>query len=109
MGLGEGSYSQVELLSPKELDCFQHGTYKSHHGGSYMYHAENNQVLLGIVIPLDYKNPHLSPYDEFQKWKSHSGIRKYLKGGKRLSYGARALIKGGLQSLPSMDFPENPC
>lgn len=63
-------------------------------GGSYMYHAENNQVLLGIVIPLDYKNPHLSPYDEFQKWKSHSGIRKYLKGGKRLSYGARALIKG---------------
>ena len=57
------------------------------------------------MIPLDYKNPHLSPYDEFQKWKSHSGIRKYLKGGKRLSYGARALIKGGLQSLPSMDFP----
>lgn len=74
-------------------------------GGSYMYHAENNQVLLGIVIPLDYKNPHLSPYDEFQKWKSHSSIKKYLKGGKRLSYGARALIKGGLQSLPSMDFP----
>ena len=74
-------------------------------GGSYMYHAENNQVLLGIVIPLDYKNPHLSPYDEFQKWKSHSSIKKYLKGGKRLSYGARALIKGGLQSLPSMNFP----
>ena len=74
-------------------------------GGSYMYHAENKQVLLGLVVPLDYKNPHLSPYDEFQKWKTHPSIKKYLKKGKRLSYGARALIKGGLQSLPSMDFP----
>ena len=74
-------------------------------GGSYMYHAENKQVLLGLVVPLDYKNPHLSPYDEFQRWKTHPSIKKYLKKGKRLSYGARALIKGGLQSLPSMDFP----
>ena len=74
-------------------------------GGSYMYHAENKQVLLGLVVPLDYKNPHLSPYDEFQSWKTHPSIKKYLKKGKRLSYGARALIKGGLQSLPSMDFP----
>ena len=74
-------------------------------GGSYMYHAENKQVLLGLVVPLDYKNPYLSPYDEFQRWKTHPSIKKYLKKGKRLSYGARALIKGGLQSLPSMDFP----
>ena len=73
-------------------------------GGSYMYHADRNQVLVGLVIPLDYENPHLSPYDEFQKWKSHSGVKKYLKNGKRLTYGARALIKGGLQSLPSMEF-----
>ena len=74
-------------------------------GGSYMYHAENKQVLLGLVVPLDYKNQHLSPYDEFQRWKTHPSIKKYLKKGKRLSYGARALKKGGLQSLPSMDFP----
>ena len=74
-------------------------------GGSYMYHAENKQVLLGLIVPLDYSNPHLSPYDEFQKWKSHPDIKKYLKNGKRLSYGARALIKGGLQSMPSMEFP----
>ena len=73
-------------------------------GGSYMYHADKNQVLVGLVIPLDYENPHLSPYDEFQKWKAHSGVKKYLKNGKRLTYGARALIKGGLQSLPSMEF-----
>ena len=73
-------------------------------GGSYMYHADKNQVLVGLVIPLDYENPHLSPYDEFQKWKSHSNVKKYLKNGKRLTYGARALIKGGLQSLPSMEF-----
>ena len=63
-----------------------------------MYHAENNQVLLGLVVPLDYENPHMSPFDEFQKWKTHAGIKKYLKNGKRLAYGARALIKGGLQS-----------
>ena len=74
-------------------------------GGSYMYHAENKQILLGLIVPLDYSNPHLSPYDEFQKWKSHPDIKKYLKNGKRLSYGARALIKGGLQSMPSMEFP----
>ena len=57
------------------------------------------------MIPLDYKNPHLSPFDEFQKWKTHPSIKKYLEGAERLSYGARALIKGGLQSLPKLDFP----
>ena len=64
--------------------------------GSYFYHGENNEAYVGYVIPLDYKNPHLSPFDEFQKWKTHPSIKKYLEGGERLSYGARALIKGGL-------------
>jgi len=73
--------------------------------GSYFYHGENNEAYIGYVIPLDYKNPHLSPFDEFQKWKTHPSIKKYLEGGERLSYGARALIKGGLQSLPKMEFP----
>ncbi|MDA9212515.1 electron transfer flavoprotein-ubiquinone oxidoreductase [Gammaproteobacteria bacterium] len=73
--------------------------------GSYLYHGENNEAYIGYVIPLDYKNPSLSPFDEFQKWKTHPAIKKYLEGGERLSYGARALIKGGLQSLPKMQFP----
>ena len=73
--------------------------------GSYFYHGENNEAYVGYVIPLDYKNPHLSPFDEFQKWKTHPSIKKYLEGAERLSYGARALIKGGLQSLPKLDFP----
>ena len=75
------------------------------YGGSFCYHAENNQVFIGYVIGLDYKNPHLSPYDEFQRFKTHSSISKLLKGGKRLSYGARALIEGGIQSLPQMYMP----
>ena len=73
--------------------------------GSYFYHGENNEAYIGFVIPLDYENPHLSPFDEFQRWKTHPVIKKYLKNGERISYGARALIKGGLQSLPKMDFP----
>ena len=73
--------------------------------GSYFYHGENNEAYIGFVIPLDYKNPHLSPFDEFQRWKTHPSIKKYLNGGERISYGARALIKGGLQSLPKMEFP----
>ena len=73
--------------------------------GSYFYHGENNQAYIGYVVPLDYKNPHLSPFDEFQQWKHQSSINKYLKGGSRVSYGARALIKGGYQSRPKMSFP----
>ena len=73
--------------------------------GSYFYHGENNEAYIGFVIPLDYQNPHLSPFDEFQRWKQHPVIKKCLTNGERLSYGARALIKGGLQSLPKMDFP----
>ena len=72
---------------------------KNTYGGSFVYHAENKQVFLGYVIGLDYKNPHLSPFDEFQRFKTHPAIKKY-RWGKRISYGARALIEGGLQSLP---------
>ena len=75
------------------------------YGGSFMYHAENKQVFLGYVIGLDYKNPHLSPYDEFQRFKTHPAIKKIIEGGKRISYGARALIEGGFQSLPKMFMP----
>ena len=74
----------------------------STYGGSFMYHAENKQVFLGYVIGLDYKNPHLSPFDEFQRFKTHPAIKKIIEGGKRISYGARALIEGGFQSLPRM-------
>ena len=72
--------------------------------GSYCYHGKNNQLYIGYVVPLDYKNPYLSPYDEFQQWKHHSRISKLLKGGTRVAYGARALIKGGYQSRPKMSF-----
>ena len=72
------------------------------YGGSFCYHAENNQIFVGYVIGLDYKNPHLSPYDEFQRFKTHPSIKKIFTGGKRISYGARALIEGGIQSLPKM-------
>jgi len=75
------------------------------YGGSFMYHAENKQVFLGYVVGLDYKNPYLSPFDEFQKFKTHPSIKTFLEAGKRISYGARALIEGGLQSLPKMYMP----
>ena len=75
------------------------------YGGSFMYHAENKQIFLGYVIGLDYQNPHLSPFDEFQRFKTHPAIKKVIEGGKRISYGARALIEGGLQSLPKMFMP----
>ncbi|MDA9706932.1 electron transfer flavoprotein-ubiquinone oxidoreductase [Candidatus Pelagibacter sp.] len=75
------------------------------YGGSFVYHAENKEVYLGYVIGLDYQNPHLSPFDEFQRFKTHPAISKMLNGGKRISYGARALIEGGIQSLPRMHMP----
>ncbi|MEW9799562.1 electron transfer flavoprotein-ubiquinone oxidoreductase [Alteromonas sp. CYL-A6] len=74
-------------------------------GGSYLYHAENNQVFVGLIVDLNYKNPHLSPFDEFQQLKHHPVISQYLEGGKRVSYGARAIAKGGFNSLPKMTFP----
>jgi len=73
--------------------------------GGFLYHLEGNQVALGLIVDLSYSNPHISPYDEFQKFKHHPVIKKCLIGGKRISYGARAIIKGGLTSLPKMTFP----
>lgn len=74
-------------------------------GGSFLYHIENNQVAVGLITDLCYSNPHLSPFEEFQRYKHHPEISKFLEGGKRLTYGARAIAKGGLQSLPKMTFP----
>jgi len=75
------------------------------YGGSFVYHAEKKQIYIGYVIGLDYKNPYLSPFDEFQRFKTHKAIKKILDGGKRIAFGARALIEGGLQSLPKMFMP----
>ena len=75
------------------------------YGGSFIYHAEKKQIYIGYVIGLDYQNPYLSPFDEFQRFKTHPAIRKILEGGKRVAYGARALIEGGIQSLPKMHMP----
>ncbi len=74
-------------------------------GGSFIYHLENNQISLGFVVGLDYANPHLSPFEEMQRFKTHPKIRPLLEGGKRIAYGARALNEGGLQSIPKLIFP----
>ena len=75
------------------------------YGGSFLYHLENNQVAVGYVVGLGYENPYLSPYEEFQRYKTHPEIRKFFEGGKRIAYGARAITAGGLQSLPKLTFP----
>lgn len=75
------------------------------YGGSFLYHAENNQVAIGFVVGLGYSNPYLSPFEEFQRYKTHPAIRPFLEGGKRVAYGARAITAGGLQSLPKLVFP----
>jgi len=75
------------------------------YGGSFLYHMENNQVMVGYVVGLDYENPYLSPYEEFQRYKTHPEIRTFFEGAKRISYGARAITAGGLQSLPKLVFP----
>jgi len=75
------------------------------YGGSFFYHLENNQIAIGFVVGLGYSNPYLSPYEEFQRYKTHPAIRPFLEGGKRLAYGARAISAGGLQSLPKLVFP----
>jgi electron-transferring-flavoprotein dehydrogenase len=117
--LDEGRDPQAYALGVKELweiDPAQHkpglvvhtagwpmdsATY----GGGFLYHLENNQVTLGFVTGLDYANPYLSPFEEMQRWKTHPAIRQYLEGGKRLSYGARAITAGGALSLPKTVFP----
>ncbi len=74
-------------------------------GGSFCYHAENNQVYIGLITDLNYDNPYLSPFEEFQRWKHHPSVKSYLEGATRISYGARAITKGGYNSLPKMHFP----
>ena len=74
-------------------------------GGGFVYHMENNQIALGLIVALNYANPYLSPYDEFQRWKHHPMISRYLKQAKRIAYGARAVNKGGLFSLPQLTVP----
>ena len=74
-------------------------------GGGFLYHQENGQVALGFVVALDYENPYLSPFEEFQRWKTHPAIRAEIEGGKRVSYGARAINEGGWQAIPELVFP----
>ena len=75
------------------------------YGGGFLYHLENNQVSVGFVTGLDYKNPYLSPFEEFQRFKTHPEIRPFFEGGRRVAYGARAINEGGLQSIPKLVFP----
>lgn len=74
-------------------------------GGAFLYHLGSNQVLIGLIVDLSYSNPYLSPFDEFQRYKHHPVAKQFLEGGKRISYGARAICKGGVNSLPKMIFP----
>ena len=74
-------------------------------GGGFLYHQENNQVALGFVVALDYSNPYISPFEEFQRWKTHPAIRAEIEGGRRVSYGARAINEGGWQAIPELAFP----
>ena len=75
------------------------------YGGSFLYHLENRQVAVGFVVGLDYWNPFLNPFEEFQRFKTHPAIRPYFEGGRRIAYGARAISEGGFQSVPRLDFP----
>ena len=74
-------------------------------GGGFLYHQDNGQVALGFVVALNYRNPFLSPFEEFQRWKQHPAIRQFLEGGRRVSYGARAINEGGYQAIPKLAFP----
>ncbi len=75
------------------------------YGGAFLYHADGGKVAIGYVVGLDYRNPWLSPFEEFQRFKTHPSIRKHLEGGTRIAYGARAITAGGLLSLPKTVFP----
>ena len=77
------------------------------YGGSFLYHLTGNQVAVGYVVGLDYSNPHLSPFEEFQRFKNHPAVRDTFIDGRRVSYGARALNEGGFQSVPKLTFPES--
>jgi electron-transferring-flavoprotein dehydrogenase len=118
-GLSEGKQPQKFGIGLKELwqvpdEKFQPGLVQhtlgwplddKTGGGSFMYHFGDNYVAIGFVVHLNYKNPWLSPFDEFQRFKQHSAVRPHLEGGKRIAYGARAITEGGLQSIPKLFFP----
>ena len=118
-GLREGADPQVYGIGIKELweiDPAQHKPGLVIHtagwpldsdtyGGSFLYHLDDHQVMVGFVVGLGYSNPYLSPFEEFQRYKTHPSIRTFLEGGKRVSYGARAIAAGGLMSLPKLVFP----
>ena len=117
--LDEGRDPQVYGIGLKELWQIQPDKHQSGlvihtagwpldtdtYGGSFLYHMEDNLVCIGFVVGLGYTNPYLSPFEEFQRYKTHPSIRSFLEGGKRISYGARAIAAGGLQSLPKLVFP----
>ena len=117
--LDKNSNPQTYAIGIKELwevDAKQHHLGKVIHtigwplnqqtyGGSFIYHLENNQVAIGFVIGLDYQNPYLDPFQELQRFKTHPAIRQLFTNGKRIAYGARALVEGGLQSQPKLSFP----
>ncbi len=108
-GLGIKEVWQIEPEQYKR-GLVQHGTgwplaETGTSGGFFLYHGEENQVVLGLFTDLNYSNPHVSPYEEFQRFKHHPLLAKTLKGGKRVSYGARAVVKGGLNALPKMTMP----
>jgi len=116
--LDAGSEPQVYGLGMKELWDIDPAKHKpglvihtqgwpltDAYGGGFLYHQANGQVALGFVVGLGYRNPYLYPFEEFQRWKQHPDIRKYLEGGRRVSYGARAINEGGWQSIPKLVFP----
>lgn len=107
-GLGFKEIWQIDPAKHKQ-GTVVHGTgwplSGNTNGGSFMYHSENNQVVVGLIVDLNYSNPHLSPFDEFQQMKHHPVFKDVLEGGERIAYGARAITKGGLHSLPKMHFP----
>ena len=118
-GLGEGKSPQKYGIGLKELWKVPDANFKkgfvqhtfgwplnnSTGGGSWMYHFGDNYVSIGYVVHLNYKNPHLSPYQEFQRFKHHDEIRPFLEGGERVAYGARAISEGGFQAIPKLTFP----
>ena len=117
-GLRDESGPQVYGLGVKELWDVPAGKHKPGRvihsqgwpledawGGGFLYHQENNQVALGFVVALDYANPYVSPFEEFQRWKTHPAIRAEIEGGRRVSYGARAINEGGWQAIPKLAFP----
>ena len=106
-GLGFKEIWQIDE-SKHELGKVVHGTgwplSGDTNGGAFMYHSENNQVVVGLIVDLNYSNPHFSPFDEFQRMKHHPVFKNVLEGAERVAYGARAIAKGGLHSLPKMHF-----